>query len=175
MTSGLRSTVTTSLFLAVALLAVATWHEATKHIDISPIRPPTPPGGVPSGATTVISETIVLPEAAAELRNRPLFNEGRRPLPQAATSAQVEDKDNGPQTQSGDLTVVGTLRWGNRHLALIRAASDPLARWISVGGNVNGWILRGIEADFIVVERASRKVQLPIVSKDQPTSESAGD
>ncbi len=173
MNSALRRAVTIGFAVAIALLIGANAYVLTRDIDTSPVRGATPNGASPSGAATVISDADISPSSVAESLERPLFNAGRRPAPLPVSASQDADKTTVSQPDA--LTFVGTMRWGSSHLALIRAASDPLARWISIGGTVDGWTLKGIERDFIVVKRASREVQIPILQKQAPQSAGTAD
>jgi hypothetical protein len=161
-----------ALILAAALLAGANWYQLTRQIDTSPIRATMSQGHAGSNVPTALADTVISPGDVSEILERPLFNVGRRPHPQTASrSDDADNRDTATQIQSAPLTLVGTMRWGNAHLALIRVASEPIARWIDVGGKIEGWTLKGIEKDFVVVERASREVQIPIVSR--PGSQAA--
>jgi hypothetical protein len=159
------------LGLAAALLAGVNFYQLTRAIDTSPIHGATPPTDAGSDVATVLADTEISPNAVSEILERPLFNAGRRPLPDAASAPQqVDNRDSGAHSPSDALALVGTMRWGNTHFALIRVASEPLARWVRVGGTVDGWTLKGIERDFIVIERAAREVQIPIVAKSASQS-----
>lgn len=165
MNSSVRRITRIALILAAALLAGANWYQLTRKIDTSPLRAATSQGDAGSNVATALADTVISPDDVSEILERPLFNAGRRPPQSAPHSDDADNRDAATKIQSAPLTLVGTMRWGNAHLALIRVASEPLARWIDVGGKIEGWTLKGIERDFVVVERASREVQIPIVSK----------
>ena len=171
MNSAPRRSITLAFLVSVALLAGVNWYFLTRTIDVSPVRPTTPSVAAPPDAVTLMLDVDVLPSSVSEILERPLFEAGRKPLRRVEPVANEGDAASSGAAQPGALTLVGTMRWGNAHRALIRVASDPLARWISVGGTVDGWTLKGIERNSIVVERNSRRVEIPIVQK--PASQSA--
>jgi hypothetical protein len=176
MNSALRRFITAGFLIAIAIPAVATWYQLTRHIDTSPIHSATPSGTETAGATANFSDIAISTDATAEILERPLFNMGRRPTPRATSSPHGPDNEkNDTQSEPDALTLIGIMRWGNTHRALIRTGSDPLARWVNVGGPVDGWTLKGIERDFIVVERASREVQIPIITSPAPDTASTQD
>jgi len=150
--------------LGVAAMTVANWYLFTREIDKSPIRSATPQLAPDPDMGAHAAGFEIPPDSVSQILERPIFNAGRRPSPQTADAAVADDAQG--TTRFEALTFVGTMRWSNTHLALIRVASDPLARWVRVGGSVDGWTLKGIERDFIVVERDSRRLEVPIVQKN---------
>lgn len=164
MNSAPRHSITLAFLVAVALLAGVNWYFLTRTIDVSPVRVSTPPVDTLPDAVK-LKDVEVLPSSVAEILERPLFEAGRKPLQSVEPVASERDEANSGVTEPGVLTLVGTMQWGNAHRALIRVASDPLARWISVGGTIEGWTLKGIEKNSIVVERNSRTVEIPLVLK----------
>ncbi|MGE0022396.1 MAG: hypothetical protein AB7S70_02055 [Hyphomicrobium sp.] len=160
----LKRALTMILALGVAAMVGVNSYLFMREIDMSPIRSaaaPAAPG--PDGAEQFAGFEIP-PDAVSHILARPLFNPGRRPIAQTAGAAAADDARGEARFEA--LTFVGTMRWSNTHMALIRVASEPVARWIRVGGSVDGWTLKGIERDFIVVERASRRLEIPIVQKN---------
>lgn len=171
MNSAPRHSITLAFLVAVALLAGVNWYVLTRTIDVSPIRSTVPSVDTSPDAVRLM-DVDVLPSSVSEIVERPLFEDGRKPLQSAEPVAIDIDEANSRAAEPGVLTLVGTMQWGNAHRALIRVASDPLARWISVGGTIEGWTLKGIEKNSIVVERNSRTVEIPIVLK--PAAQRAG-
>lgn len=168
MNASLHRIIVGALLLAAALLATINWALITRPVDTSPIRAALPQS-IETRPTLALTDTEISPQAVAEILARPLFNAERRPLTDAASDPEaVADRGQDSQIQSAPLTLVGTLRRGNTHLALIRVESEPLARWVDVGGNIDGWTLKQIDRDFIAVERAGRTFQIPIISRAEP-------
>lgn len=155
-----------ALLSGTAALLVVNWQLLTTSIDISPKtdnaiseteQPPSSGGAVAPVAPLTTKDVLV------ETLERPVFNMSRRP--DAAEPSSPAAASASPETDDTALKLVGMMQWGGNRRALIRVSGEPYARWIEIGGHVNGWKLRAIEGDFVVVEQNDRQQQIKLAIK----------
>lgn len=166
MTSTSRRYILILLLSVVASLILVNWLQLRRTINTSPILETVSALEGPSAKKA----DIVLPElpleAFSETLARPLFNPGRRPVT-VSSSGEVGTGD-GKSTETvsaAEFKLVGTMRWGRKHRALIRVSAEPLARWIEQGKTIDGWTVKAIERDFVIVEQESRSIKLSLLAK----------
>jgi hypothetical protein len=171
-TNGEKLAVAAQVVL-VASLAYLTWSLAGSEVDISPISPRST-----AKQTTVHVEEIKLVgpldgkpvESFSETVLRPLFNRDRKPIVrQEAPRTEVADA-------AVDVRLIGIVRGkGERGRALIRFSNDPLGKWIAEGDEVNGWTLRAVKEDSVVVDwrGRTREIQLKLPGRSAERPESA--
>jgi hypothetical protein len=155
-----RAGIVIAVLLPLGALAVLNVWLLAMTIDISP-------SSVDHGASSF--ERVI--EAAAiahfeakplssyrETEARPLFSPNRRP---AAATAQPSAEP--PSGSPPDLQLVGVMMIAPaQKRALIRSSHQPRARWISEGGQIDGWKLLTIGASAVVIERSGVRQELKL-------------
>ena len=159
-----------ALLSGVAVLAYVNWGLLSTGIDISPMTPRTPIEAA-TDQTADTNATPVAPlttkDALAETLDRPLFNRTRKP--DAREPESSETITSAPEDGPNALKLVGMMQWGSNRRALIRVSGEPYARWFDVGGDVDGWKLKAIERDFVVVEQDVRRREIRLAVKPEPS------
>jgi hypothetical protein len=163
-----RARIVIAVLLPLGALAVLNVWLLAMTIDISP-------SGVDHGTSSferVIEAAAIAPFEAKPLSSyreteaRPLFSPNRRP---AATIAQPSAE--APSSSPPDLQLVGVMIAPAQKRAFIRSSRQPLARWVSEGGQIEGWKLLTIGVSAIVIERSGGRQELklhrPAASKDK--------
>jgi hypothetical protein len=107
--------------------------------------PPIPAasGALPPQASAQ-APLISLPPAAsfAEITQRPLFNQARRPEP-------PDLGRQGPATGRPNLTLLGIVMSGNTHYALIRHGNPAKVESLAEGQAIDGWQIQTIGKDRV--------------------------
>ena len=160
------------LTAALATLGYANWMAATSAIETAPIavaanasdpdvarlddRPATAP------ALAQLNETLA----------RPLFSATRRPkILEQVSAADPVIAPPPAKTETvqppAKLRLLGTMRIGTAaQRALIeregQAESSTRARWVAVGGDVDGWRVTAIGRDSVEVETAGERTTLKL-------------
>jgi hypothetical protein len=159
---------------ALILLAYINWHQVTKEIDISPLEEAASPSDI--ATATVEGKAIkhdISRDALTEILARPLFDANRRQPPEGlATGSDAEDAEKVPSRAP---KLIGTMRWGKDHRALMRFPADPIAKSVAIGATIDGWTLKAIDRDFILVEQGKRSVKIPIIDKTASKSEATNE
>ena len=108
--------------------------------------PVAPPAGAPA--------SFAMPplQAYAEVTARPLFSPGRRP---PSVSQQVA----GP---ASSLALVGVVISRDGRIALIRQGKAPAAARVQEGQLVDGWTVKSIAADRVVVRSGATEAELKL-------------
>jgi len=135
------------LLLASALMVVAM---AAEWALLS--RDPTTPGPARALPPQVASQVpaMSLPQAAtfAEIAQRPLFNQTRRPEPPDRGRA-------GPPPARPNLILLGVVMTGNTRYALIRHGNPPKLEPLGEGQSVDGWEIQTITDDHVTLTSGS--------------------
>jgi hypothetical protein len=96
-----------------------------------------------------------------EIRNRPLFWPGRRPLPDGVANSGEPDAGKGAkQSELDEIKLVGVFGGGDS--AGIIALVKGNKRRILLGENLDGWTLKSVEASECVLTRGARRETLTL-------------
>jgi hypothetical protein len=157
---GPRAGIVITVLSPIGALAVLNVWLLAMTIDISP-------SGVDHGASSfehVIKAAAIAPFEAKPLSSyreteaRPLFSPNRRPA-----TATAQPSPEAPSGSPPDLQLVGVMMIAPaQKRALIRSPHQPRARWISAGGQIDGWKLLTIGASAIVIERSGGRQELKL-------------
>lgn len=141
------------LLMLVGALAYADWRVYWATIDTSPLasieRPQTESSGSPelSAATLPHRTEAMFPQTVA----RPLFHPDRKPIERAKPAA-IKAPPPAPPPTLDKLQLVGVMRTGvNQYRALIRSSVEAPGEWLVVGDQIQGWLLRAIDTDGVVL------------------------
>ncbi len=167
MGNPVRKTLIGALAAGAIALAYMNWHLATTSVDVSPLAVSVPA----TSEADALKEEELAPLAPltskdrlAETLERPLFNATRRPDPEVPETPDLAAPAS-DATAFGNLKLVGLMQWGANQRALIRVSGEPYARWVELGGDVNGWKLRAIENNSVVVEQDDRRHEIKLVAR----------
>lgn len=94
------------------------------------------------------------PFAAPPLANFSVINERLvfNPLRQPIQPPPSKDKDSAAPPPPPSLALVGIIIDGSQRLALIKLLGAPFAAGFGVGAEVEGWHIKEIDADAVVLE-----------------------
>ncbi|HUN46505.1 MAG TPA: type II secretion system protein N [Stellaceae bacterium] len=151
------------------LLAVAAASAAVIYGELT-AEPPVPvAASEPSGASALPAPPAQEPvfampplQSYAEVTERPLFSPSRRP---ATVTLQMA----GP---SSSLALVGVVISRDGGIALIRSGKGPALARVREGQQVEGWTVRSIAPDRVVVRNGTSEAQLKL-HDDAPAAKDA--
>lgn len=107
-------------------------------------------------------------EAYAEVAQRPLFSETRRP-PQISLPPKPEPK---PPSAAG-FVLVGVVARHDDRVALIRTTASPKVEIVMEGGSIAEWKIEKIALDHIVLRAGDYVAELKLAEKSQKSSAGA--
>ena len=129
------------LLLLLILLLQLAWVAARA------LLPPTPAPVEPAASSLTVADQLarraVSPQASAELRERPLFWEGRRAV--AAVDAEVVPVQSGRAPRLKDVRLLGVFGAGDSG-GIIALVQNKQQR-VQVGEELSGWTLQTVTAD----------------------------
>lgn len=129
------------LVLLLILLLQLAWVAARA------LLPPTPAPVEPAASSLTVADQLarraVSPQASAELRERPLFWEGRRAV--AAADAEVVPVQSGRAPRLKDVRLLGVFGAGDSG-GIIALVQNKQQR-VQVGEELSGWTLQTVTAD----------------------------
>lgn len=163
-----RRAVTTLAAACGVLVVLVTWQWVR-----GPLPVPAPPPAVPSG--TAGSALAKLPriedleplEHFAEMVERPLFDESRRPAPAPPPAEEERVAQREPvrvQEPPPALHLDGVVIVGGDRVAMVRGPGPHPARRLEAGGEVEGWVVSDVRPRAIVLRQGEREAvfDLPV-------------
>jgi hypothetical protein len=156
-----RAGIVIAVLPLIGALAVLNVWLLAMTIDISP-------SGVDDGASSfervIEAAAAIAPFEAKPLSSyreteaRPLFSTNRRPA-----TATAQPSPEAPSGSPPDLQLVGVMMIAPaQKRALIRSPHQPRARWISEGGQIDGWKLLTVGTSAIVIERSGGRQEVKL-------------
>jgi hypothetical protein len=91
-----------------------------------------------------------------EVVRRPVFTASRRPFVQSAPAVREPARVLPPP----DIRLIGVAIDSSRKQALLRTAQQPRGRWVGEGETIDGWLLRTVRADAVVVASGQQTHEL---------------
>ena len=117
----------------------------------APTMAPAPPISLPPAATF------------AELSQRPLFSQSRRPEP--------PDRGRpGPPPARPNLALLGIVMSGNTHYALIRHGNPPKLEPLAEGQSIEGWQIQTIGNDHVTLTSGSASADFVLGGGNRPSA-----
>ena len=150
----------TVIVLAPGVICLALAGLILAEVDAAPAMPedPRPARSSPVGTNAGPAEQdFTLPpiEALAEVTNRPLFSRTRRPPEQAEEAlGQVEE-----------FVLAGIVVSASDRIALIRHGQPIKIARLKEGQSIEGWTVRSIAADRVLIENAGSEHELRLSKK----------
>lgn len=125
---------------------------------------------IPTGSRALPSQAaaqtpaISLPPAAtfAEVTQRPLFHQARRPEPPDRGRA-------GPPPARPNVILLGVVMTGDTHYALIRHGNPPKIEPLAEGQSVDGWQIQAIANDHITLISGSESADFVLGGGNRPS------
>jgi hypothetical protein len=162
---------------SVALLAVvaanlavwpAAWYLATDPVSTMPIKQRRTAADLP--ATPQLGEVLDFSELSpVQAYSRPLFSKDRRPWqppppdPTEQVAAPVEQVAPVEIVEPPQAKLVGVSASGGTDLkALMQLSVAPEPEWYIVGDDLDGWTVRRISAQSVVVARGEQEVSFEL-------------
>jgi general secretion pathway protein N len=149
-----------AMTLICASLAWLVHAEAEAPLIALP-APPTAPKAAPTASTPAPAESFALRplQAYAEVTARPVFSSKRRPPPPQAAVQQAAASDG--------LVLAGIVATASERTALVLHGQPLKMVRLKEGETVDGWTVRSILADRIIIETAASSHELRLREKSR--------
>ena len=165
-----------ALAAIVAALLVLNWYLLVSPVDTSPIAPAANPANRERGGSNLTTPLDGKPASAfSEFVQRPLFNSNRRPVDRP--KPEVLSAPTTPAGRFVDLRLVGVSKSASTPgRALLRFAGEQAGHWITEGETVNGWKLRSVSEQSVVVESGgiSHELLLWVIPRPPDDEQASG-
>ncbi len=110
-------------------------------------------------------------DADAEMVDRPLFIEGRKPLAEVDLTAKAQNVET---SQIEDWVLNGVYNKDKSQFALFAKKNEAKKyQKISVGQQISGWLLKEIQPDRVILEQAGQQKSL-MLRKPRPEGKTPG-
>lgn len=100
-----------------------------------------------------VSFTMPSFESYDEVTRRPLFSPNRRAAVRTAA---------GQAAKSTSFVLAGVILSGDRRIALIQEANSPKLRHVDEGQEIDGWIVRSIDADKVLIDNGAVQEEIKL-------------
>jgi general secretion pathway protein N len=156
------------LVIAYALAAGAAADPIDARADF---RPPARPAPSPNARSRNGNPLWATPlSALTATRERPLFSASRRPPivagPIVAPPPQKQGDPAPPPPEQPSFTLVGTIVSRKASVAVLQGSNPDAISRLRVGGENDGWRVRGIDLRSIVVDKGAQSVKLDLPRPD---------
>jgi len=153
-----------ALLLAVAAASATVVYGELTAEPPAPAAATEPPAAPVPAAPPAQERVFVMPplQSYAEVTERPLFSPSRRP-------ATVTQQVAGP---ASSLALVGVVISRDGGVALIRSGKAPALARVREGQQIEGWTVRSIAPDRVVVRNGTSEAQLKL-HEDAPAAKDA--
>jgi hypothetical protein len=105
--------------------------------------------------------------ALSATRDRPLFSALRRPPVVPAPMPEKQEAPAPPPPEQPSFTLIGTIVGKEVSVAVLQGSSADAISRLLVGGEDNGWRVRGIDLRAIVVEKGAQSIKLDLPRPDR--------
>ena len=129
-----------------------------------------PDASTPAEPATPANRPVASLDTFSEITARPLFREGRRPVPPAAPTVPERRRDTGADITS-QISLSAIVINKDERVALIEGKQDRKLQQLKEGEKFNGWTLNRIRADNITMQKGqeTRQIALTVrLSRQQP-------
>src|SRR5215471_19777487 len=128
------------------------------------VAAPIPPFSVPKSmevyrpAAITFQDTANAPSAASfgDIDAHPVFSASRTPIASHFDGAHAGTSGAFPT----DVSLIGVIIEGQTRMALVKTASEPFARSVPQGGDIEGWTVSEVDADKIVLSSGATKQEI---------------
>jgi len=132
---------------------------------------PVPPRAVASSAGTpeapVFGQQPIDPHPLSdfdEIVRRPLFTASRSPF-----VVPTETTQNPAGVRSPDIRLAGVAIDAGKKQALLRTPQQPQGRWVEQGDSIDGWLLRSVRDDAVIVASGQQTYELRLYPTQDPS------
>ena len=162
--SRMQGVALVALCALVAALGLVNWWV----IGLEPGLPSAAAGTAPAGAgaTPVPSPRPVDDRPLSdftEILRRPLFTSSRSPFEPTPTRAE-------PSGLPSDIRLTGIAINPDKRQALLRTPQQPQGRWVEEGHSIDGWLLRSVRDDAVVLASGQQTRGLRLYPAQGPSS-----
>jgi hypothetical protein len=107
-------------------------------------------------------------EEYGEMVERPLFIEGRKPLPEAGPTDKPQNVETG---QIDDWLLIGVFNNGQKPPIAMFAKKNEAKKYLKIGTEqmISGWLLKEIQPDHVILEQAGQQKSV-LLRKPRPES-----
>jgi hypothetical protein len=128
------------------------------------------PGEVYRPPPITFEDTASAPSAASfsDIDAHPVFSASRTPIASHLDTTHVGTTGAFPS----DVSLIGVIIEGQTRMALVKSASEPFARSVPQGGEIEGWTVAEVDANKIVLTSGATKQEI-LLAANRGT-ESAG-
>lgn len=107
------------------------------------------------------------PDSYSTIIERPLFIEGRKPLPEAAQESAETDTDTG---KLDDWELIGLYSTDSKPVALFRKQNEA-KKYLRIHEQqaISGWLLKQIQADKVILQLGGQQKSVMLRKPRQPT------
>jgi hypothetical protein len=145
-----------------AQLALAGLCGALTLVLVYEIGAPIPPFDVPKSteiyrpASITFLDTANAPSAASfgDIDAHPIFSASRTPIAPHDTHGGTSN------AFPTDVSLIGVIIEGATRMALVKTASEPFARSVPQGGEIEGWTVSEVDPDKIVLSSGTTKQEI---------------
>jgi hypothetical protein len=128
------------------------------------IAAPIPPFDVPKSteiyrpASLTFQDTANAPSSASfgDIDAHPIFSASRTPIASHLDTARGGASNAFPT----DVSLIGVIIEGETRMALVKTASEPFARSVPQGGEIEGWTVSEVDPDKIVLSSGATKQEI---------------
>jgi hypothetical protein len=100
-----------------------------------------------------------------EFVRRPLFTASRSPfVPTGSTQTLA-----GPSVRPSDIRLAGVAIDAGKKQALLRTPQQPQGRWVEQGDSIDGWLLRSVRDDAVIVASGQQTHELRLYPTQDPS------
>jgi hypothetical protein len=157
-----------------AQLALAGICGALSLVFAYEIAAPISPFDVPKSAEVyrpapvTFEDTANAPSAASfdDINAHPIFSASRAPI-----ASHVDVTHGGTSSAfPTDVSLIGVIIEGQTRMALVKTASEPFARSVPQGGEIEGWTVSEVDPDKIVLSSGASKQEILLAANQAAQS-----
>jgi hypothetical protein len=157
--SRMQIVVLLALCAVVAALGLVNWWV----IGLEPELPSAAAGTAPGAPATPVPGPRPVDDRPlsdfAEILRRPLFTSSRSPFP-----ARAE-----PSRLPSDIRLTGIAIDASKKQALLRTPQQPQGRWVEEGHSIDGWLLRSVRDDAVILASGQQTRELRLYPTQGPS------
>lgn len=153
--------------LSLTLVAEWSYGEYAQRQLLQQPKPAEDDGSAPAELPT-IKTLKASAEEYGEMVERPLFIEGRKPLPEAGPVDTTQKVETG---QIDDWLLIGVFSNGQKPPIAMFAKKNEAKKYLKIGVEqmISGWLLKEIQPDHVILEQAGQQKSV-LLRKPRPES-----
>ena len=165
--SRIQNFVLLVLCAVVAALGLVNWWV----MELEPVPPPAVAGSARADAPAApVSSPRPVDDRPLsdfeEIVRRPLFSASRSPFVPTESTPTLA----GPSRRPPDIRLTGVAIDASKKQALLRTPQQPQGRWVEEGDSIDGWLLRSVRDDAVIVASGQQTHELRLYPAQSPSS-----